>query len=280
MPTERESGPPSRARDHVCRGYRRRGEFVAHAQEFLAEGLAAGERVLYVARGDEAALVGQLRADERCEEGLERGAVQVASVDATYTTGAVVDPAGQVELYAAATSAALAAGFTGLRVAADATSLVRTPAQLDAFARYEHLVDHYMAGHPMSAMCGYDLGELGDDVVAQLACMHPTAYEGGAHFHLHAHTPDGSAAALEGDLDLESRGLWPLALERAGLRSEGGTIAIDATGLDFVDHRSLIALAGYAERHATTVVLRTRLSTPARLVELLDLPALRVERAA
>lgn len=253
---------------------------MAHAQEFLAEGLAAGERVLYVAPGDEAALTGQLRADERCDEGLDRGAVQVASVDATYATDAVVDPAGQVERYAAATSEALAAGFTGLRVAADATSLVRTPAQVDAFARYEHLVDHYMAGHPMSAMCGYDLAELGGDVVAQLACMHPTAHEGGAPFHLHGHARDGSAAALDGELDVESRRLWPLALERAGLRAEGGTVAIDAAGLGFVDHRSLVALAGYAERHATTVVLRTKLSTPARLVELLDLAGVRVERAA
>lgn len=280
MPTERESGPSSPARGHVCRGYRRRGEFVSHAQEFLAEGLAAGERVLYVAPGDEAALTGQLRAHERCDEGLERGAVQVASVDATYTTGAVVDPAGQVELYAAATSEALAAGFTGLRVAADATSLVRTPAQVDAFARYEHLVDHYMAAHPMSAMCGYDVAELGGDVVAQLACMHPTAHDGGAPFHLHGHARDGSAAALDGDLDLDSRELWPLALERAGLRAEGGTVVLDAAGLDFADHRSLVALAGYAERHATTVVLRTRLATPARLVELLDLTGVRVERAA
>ncbi|MFB9689027.1 MEDS domain-containing protein [Amycolatopsis plumensis] len=280
IPTERGSRPFAPARDHVCRGYRGRGGFVAHAQEFLAEGLAAGERVLYVAPGDEAALTGQLRADERCDEGLERGAVQVASVDEAYPTGAVVDPAGQVELYAAATSEALAAGFTGLRVAADATSLVRTPAQVDAFARYEHLVDHYMAGHPMSAMCGYDVAELGGGVVAQLACMHPTAHEGGAPFHLHGHARGGSAAALEGDLDLESRELWPLALERAGLREEGGTIAIDAAGLDFVDHRSLVALAAYAERHATTVVLRTKLSTPARLVELLDLPGIRVEQAA
>ncbi|MEU0534345.1 MEDS domain-containing protein [Amycolatopsis tolypomycina] len=280
MPTERERPPSSPARDHVCRGYRRRGEFVSRAQEFLAEGLAAGERVLYVAPGDEAVLTGQLRADERCDEGLERGAVQVASVDATYTTGAVVDPAGQVELYAAATSEALAAGFTGLRVAADATSLVRTPAQVDAFARYEHLVDHYMAAHPMSAMCGYDVAELGGDVVAQLACMHPTAHDGGAPFHLHGHARDGSAAALGGELDLDSRELWPQALERAGLRAEGGEVVLDAAGLDFADHRSLVALAGYAERHATTVVLRTRLATPARLVELLDLTGVRVERAA
>jgi len=279
-PSERSGGPPAAARDHVCRGYRGRGEFVAHAQEFLAEGLAAGERVLYVAPGDEAALAGRLREGGRCGEGLERGAVQVASVDTAYPTGAVVDPAGQVELYAAATSEALAAGFTGLRVAADATSLVRTPAQVAAFARYEHLVDHYMAGHPMSAMCGYDVAELGGEVVAQLACMHPHAHAGATPFHLHGHVRDGAAAALDGELDPESRELWPLALERAGLRATAGTIAIDAAGLDFADHRSLAALAGYAERHDTTVVLRTRLSTPARLVELLDLAGVRVERVA
>lgn len=144
-PTERESEPSARARDHVCRCYRRRGEFVAHAPEFPAEG------------------------------------------------------------------------------------------------------------------------------------RHPTADEGGTPFHLHAHACDGSAAALDGDPDPASRGPWPPAPERAGLRPEGGTIAIDAAGPGFVGHRSL---AGYAERHAATVVLRTKLSTPARLVELPDLPGMRVDRAA
>jgi hypothetical protein len=265
------------ARDHVCWGYRRREEFVVRAREFLADGLAAGERVLYVVPGTSDVVTGQLRGVDSFDEGLRRGAVQVASLDSTYTTGTVVDPAAQVQLYAEATEDALASGFTGLRVAADATSLVRTPAQLDAFARYEHKVDRYMAGHPMSAMCGYDRGELGDDAVAQLACMHSRAQEGATPFHLHGHARDGSAAALGGELDMEARLLWPLALERADLRSTAGTIAIDARDLAFVDHRSLFDVADYAERHDTTVVLRTRLSTPARLLELFDLPSVRVE---
>ncbi|MEU4252927.1 MEDS domain-containing protein [Amycolatopsis sp. NPDC026612] len=279
-PTEWDSTSSPAARDHVCWGYRQLDDFVERAQDFLADGLAAGERVLYVAAGDEDHLAARLRAGGRFDEDLRRGALQVASVDATYTTGTVVDPAGQVQLYATATADALAAGFTGLRVAAQATSLVRTPAQLDAFARYEHLVDRYMATHPMSALCGYDLGELGSEVVAQLACMHPCAHDGATLFHLHGHARAGSAAALEGELDLEARRLWPLALERAGLRPTAGTVVLDAVGLRFIDHRSLLAVAGYAERHATEVVLRTRLSTPARLVELLDLTGVRVERAS
>ncbi|WP_143268793.1 MEDS domain-containing protein [Amycolatopsis vastitatis] len=277
MPRQRDSSGFPIARDHVCWGYRRRSEFLARAREFLAEGLAEGARVLYVAPGDEAVLTGQLRTAGWFEEGVGRGAVRFASVESTYASGAVVDPAGQVEFYAAATSEALADGFTGLRVAADATSLVRTPAQLDAFARYEHSADRYMATHPMSAMCGYDLTELGAETVAQLACLHPAAHHGATSFHLHSHARDGSAAALDGELDMAVRRVWPLALERADLPSTAGTIAIDAGDLDFIDHRSLFDVADYAERRGTTVVLRTRLSTPARLCELFGLTRVRVE---
>jgi hypothetical protein len=43
---------------------------------------------------------------------------------------------------------------------------VGTPAHQDAFARWEFLVDGYMATHPLSALCGYGL-ELGNDAVAE-----------------------------------------------------------------------------------------------------------------
>ncbi|MFB9684278.1 MEDS domain-containing protein [Amycolatopsis plumensis] len=264
--------------DHVCWGFQRRDEFTVPAWEFLADGLTAHERVLYVAPGDPELIAAQMRAAGPFGEGLRTGAVQISSADATYATGAVVDPAGQVELYATATAQALAEGYTGLRVAADVTPLVRTPAQLDAFARYEHLVDHFMAAHPMSAICGYDTAELGDETVAQLACMHPEARQVPVPFHLHGHTRDGSAAALAGELDMRARPLWPLALQRAQLRPAGGSIAIDATDLTFIDHRSLFDIADYAEATDTTVVLRTRLSTPARLLELFGLTNVRVER--
>jgi hypothetical protein len=56
-------------------------------------------------------------------------------------------------------------------------------------------------------------------------------------------------------------------------------VAIDAGELKFIDHRNLLAVADYAERNDTTVVLRTRLSTPARLVELFDLKSVRVEHS-
>ncbi|MDQ2585430.1 MEDS domain-containing protein [Saccharothrix yanglingensis] len=261
---------------HRCHRFEDRAQFEVHAAEFLAEGLAKGERVQYVAPGDPGGVTRRLRATGVLDEDLRRGAVRVAPPEAAYPSGAVIDPREQVRAYAAATEEALGDGFTGLRVAADATSLVRTPDRLDAFARYEHLADRYMATHPMSAMCAYDRTELGDDAIAQLACLHPPADDATAPFHLHAR--DGASAALAGRLDAEARELWPLALERAELPATDGEVVVDAAGLEFVDHRNLLALAGHAERRGTTVVLRTPLSHPGHLLRLLGVARVRVEQ--
>jgi hypothetical protein len=73
-------------------------------------------------------------------------------------------------------------------------------------------------------------------------------------------------AALEGELDSAVRRLWPVALERADPGPDAGTIAIDAGHPPFIDHRILLDVADHAERHD-----RTRLSIPARLLQLFDL---------
>jgi anti-anti-sigma regulatory factor len=269
------------ARSHLCWSYDDHPEFVARAQEFLSDGLAAGERACYVAPGDVAALTGQLREIDGLDEAIDRGALRVESLDTLYPVGTTVDPAIQIRTYAAATRDALAAGFTGLRVAAEATDLVRSPAQLDSFTRYEHLVDQFMLAQPFTALCAYHRGELGDQVVAQLACLHPQATTGATPFRLHARTTqEESTLALGGELDLTGHDLLSRALDRAAPRSIEGRILIDATDLSFIDHRGMLALDDYAGRRGVTAVLRTSLSTPDRLVEILDLTHVCVERVA
>jgi anti-anti-sigma regulatory factor len=189
----------------------------------------------------------------------------------------VIDPAVQVRAYATATDEAVAAGYTGLRVVADATSLVRTPAQLDAFARYEHLIDRYMRTRPMSAICGYDRRELGDRTIAELACMHPETNADEVLFRLYACPPGDGSATLTGELDPTTAQLFSTALERADLHPVDGRLTVQASQLRFIDHRSLMLLQDYAQRHGTTAVLHTSRSAAARLVELLDLSRVRVE---
>ena len=239
--------------------------------EFLADGLSLGQRVCYIAAGDGQRLLDDLRGLDELEVGIAAGAVLVQSLDKVYPDG----ERAQVHEYARQTDRALADGFKGLRVAVETTPLVRTPAQLDAFARYEHKVDRFMSEQPFAALCAFDRRELGAEPIAQLACMHPNANAGTTQFRLHA--SHRAAASLGGEVDFNTRDLFPLALERADLWPTGGELVIDATDLTFIDHRSLIVLGQYAARRRGVAVLRTANPGPARLLELLDLGYVRVE---
>lgn len=180
-------------------------------------------------------------------------------------------------MYATATEQAVAAGYTGLRVAADATTLVRTPEQLDAFARYEHLIDRYMLTAPFSALCAYQRSQVGEESIAALACMHPGANPDATSFWLHATAERGCAAAIGGELDLATRDLLEPALRRADLQPHDGELILDVTRLTFIDHRSLLQLAGHATNSGHRLVLRTAHPGPSHLTKALGLTNVHVE---
>ncbi|WBB80715.1 MEDS domain-containing protein [Micromonospora sp. WMMD882] len=262
---------------HVCWRYDDPSALHDAVAHFLAGGLAAGHQVWYVAPGSNP--VGdRLRATGEFQDALRRGAARFVAVESAYGADEVVDPASQVSAYAAATEAALAAGYSGLRVAADATPLVRTPAQLDAFARYEHLVDRYMRGWPMSAMCVYDRRALGDRAIADLACLHPETNAEDVRFRLQAGALGDGHTVLAGELDISHHEVFLATLARADPRPVDGRLVVEATDLRFIDHRCLIRLYEHAHaRGAESVLLRTARPALARLAALLDLPGLHVE---
>ncbi|WP_229874645.1 MEDS domain-containing protein [Amycolatopsis deserti] len=255
--------------DHRCWAFESPDEFQARAREFLRDGLARGTQVWFVTPGEPVL--------DGLDEALDTGAARVLSLDETYSVGTVVDPDAQARSYAEATEAALAAGYTGLRVAADHTALVATPEQLDAFARYEHTVDRYAAAGTFSAMCGYDLGRVDDEVVARVACLHPV---GNADPGFRLFGSASASAALAGELDLYTEDLLTEALRRADPRPVDGRLVLDVSGLRFADHRSLTRLAEHAEGEGATLVLRDPSPAVTRLVEVLGLPSVRVEGVA
>ncbi len=255
--------------DHVCWGFDDGAAFRAAAVSFLDAGLELGQRVRYVGEpgdGVHSALAG-----------ARPGAVEVVPVAGQYAGPATVDPAEQARAYATAVDDALAAGFTGLRVATDVTALVLGPAQLDAFARYEHRVDHLMARRPFSAMCAYNRVELGAAALGQLASMHPAATASATAFRLHASSRPGCAAALGGELDLAGEARLRIALERAELTPVGGELVLDATELTFVDATRLAIVIEHARRLGATLVLRTDQYVPTRLVGVLGRDDVRIE---
>jgi anti-anti-sigma regulatory factor len=260
---------------HACLAYDDPAALDARAVAHLAAGLTAGEQVWLVAPGDPDSLARRLDRLPGLDAALRRRALRLVPVEHAYLHDEIVDPDRQVRAYAAATTDALAEGYTGLRVFAEATALVRSPAQREAFTRYEHLMDRWMRRRPMSAVCAYDRRELSEAAIAELACMHPESNTD-VLFRLHAGGGD-AVVELAGELDPSNHRLFAAALDRAAPRPVDGRLVLDGTGLRFVDHRSLLHLGVYARRHDATVVLRTSRSAAARLVELLDLDEVRVE---
>ncbi|MFC4004758.1 MEDS domain-containing protein [Prauserella oleivorans] len=257
---------------NVCWAFDRPPEFERRALRFLADGLAQGQQVWYIADAPERDLLRVLRGLAGADEALTSGAAKVAPLGRRYTSP---DPESQVRTYADALDEALADGFSGLRVAADGTGLLEGRGGVDHLARYEHLVDRHMAHRPFSALCAYNRRRLGRELVAEVACMHPITNVGAAPFRLFA--TDEAAIGLSGELDLAAQRLLSLALERADPQPRSGELAIDATAVTFMDHRSLLLLSRFAERRGATAVVRTKSAVPARVMEVLRLPGVRVE---
>jgi hypothetical protein len=137
------------------------------AAPFLAEGAALGERLIYVAQDPDPADMAGLAAV------VSHGALVVTSIAEVYGADHVVDPQRQFMTYTAAADEALAAGFTGIRVAADCTSLVATDKQLAAWLRWEVVADRMLSEYPITALCAIDQEKVDVETLRRLATLHP-----------------------------------------------------------------------------------------------------------
>ena len=139
------------------------------------------------------------------------------------------------------------------------------------------LIDRLALTTPFHAVCGFDRRVLGDDAIAQLACMHPFSSAGATPFHLYPATPDAVEIVLDGELDAAAEELFVTALRRTGSPSPGRVILVHGEDLRFIDHRGLLALQRHAERHDASAVVRTPLTSARRLADLLEIDRVRVE---
>lgn len=261
--------------DHICIAYDDPDDFRVRLVEFLTDGVALGQRIQYTGSVSNEELRSDLAELEDLDVLIERGVASIRSIGGSSGPGVRLSAVERAAIYASQTREALAAGFTGLRGVAEATSLIRTFEQRNIFANYEHLIERYMTTFPLSAMCAYRRAELGQDPVAEMACLHPMIYEELAPFRLYA--KEGGGLALAGEIDFSCDELFDTTLQRTLPLLAGQEIAIDASELSFIDHRGLLTLERHARRLETTLVLRGLTTTVVRVSELLNLSAVRME---
>jgi hypothetical protein len=250
--------------DHVCWAYEDHADFLGLMTDFLGDGLARGQRVAYVAGGDTTSLWGHLAPLPGLGALIAADSVRVISTDHVYAEHPL-DPHDQVATYASATSEAIADGFSGLRVAAEVTSLMSSRAHIDAFARYEFLIDQFMVDRPFAAMCAHDRTGVDPAWSAEMMCMHPLSGPESPSFQLFAGS--GSDGEIRGEIDFHSIDLLDRSLRRVP-GPASSTWTLDVGGLGFCDHRMMEALERFAVERAVRVELLEATHHHATLVDL------------
>ena len=224
--------------DHLCWVYDDPAAFADVARRYLDEGLARGERLLWVGEDDGAVLgdLDRLRAD---------GRLQVLGTGVAYERAGAFTPEQQFAFYDAATREALSAGYTGLRVIAEVSALAADPERRGELVRWEHMADEFIdSGAGMVALCAYRR-ELGPEALTDVTTVHPLVHApaGSPPFRIWF---DRGTVTIGGSLDTFAADR----LERilAGTPVGGPVVAVDLTEVDFVDVGGCRTLARWARR--------------------------------
>jgi hypothetical protein len=161
---------------------------------------------------------------------LDSGALAVFPSSELHDLSAPIDARAQLRVYAAAVDDALAAGYTGLRVAVDITALVADPARRPAHLRWEQYTDRYIAEHPLAPLCMFDTERVAN--MDAIAGVHPIQGPNEPLFALYA--VSASAAILAGEVDA---GVAETLAEMLQAMPDTDT-SIDVSELSFVDGRA------------------------------------------
>jgi anti-anti-sigma regulatory factor len=231
--------------DHVCWVYEDDEDFADVARRYLEEGLARGERLLYVGEPHTADLTTEGGPLADVEGMIARGALRLLDLRDGYEGSGDFTRAEQFAFYDAATAEARAAGFTGLCVVAEISGLAADPVRRPELVRWEHLADEFIgSGSGMRALCAYR-GDLGREALTDVATVHPLVHDtgGGPPFRVWF---EDDAMVLAGALD--TFGAERLDQVLTGTHVDQAMLTLDLHRVEFVDVGGCRTIARWARR--------------------------------
>lgn len=258
--------------DHVCWWFHGLDEYVETAREYVSEGLASRQLVAFT-KVTPTSLKHTIVSDvAQVGSAVDhsRPVVNEPQV-ATLRTSPTSAPS-EIDRM---TRAAVADGYTGLRVLTDVNDLVRTPAGLRQWIRTEHLIDRYALDHPLTVLCGYDIDDVGEEAVTEAARVHPLTRGALSPFLVHAADATGGLA-LVGEVDSATADGLRDALTAIGPEIPT-RVTLDMSEVDFIDHASLTAIDRAARSLGVTVTLVHAQPLTSWLVQTLGLGNVRGE---
>ena len=231
--------------DHACWVFTSEREHRRVVTSFLTAGLARGERVVFLGSpGERVRLVDDYLDEAGVEVETLRASGQLVTgvAEDEYLGDGEFDADARLRRYASGARAAVADGYTGLRVATEVSWLHGCPTARHDWPSFELRADLLAATLPFTALCAYDGRHWRPDELAVLRSLHGRClgpHADTAGFRLYGQR-DGSLR-LRGELDLAHaervRSLLLSAVDGGGCR------VLDITGLTFIDATGLRSVA-------------------------------------
>ena len=256
--------------DHLCWVYDDDAAFDAAARQFLAQGLARGERLLCVGKRVIDGVQGGATPIAGVQRLIAEGRLELLTVAQAYAAAGRFAPEQQLAFYDAATQRAVEDGYRGLRVVAEVTPLAEEASSRADLVRWEHVADDFMAsGSGMSAMCAYR-GDLPSGALADVVATHPLVHapQDVPPFRLFF---DDECLALAGSVDTFAADRLSLLLTTSPVH--GPVATLDLTFLDFLDGAGCRAIARWVRdlgERSIAVELRSAPRVVQRMWSILD----------
>ena len=159
---------------HLCAFYDNDEQLARIASTFVARGLAAGDRLLYIAADDDAAtsMLSSLLGEDPSCHALANGQLDIQAFGDVYGDVHTGDFATIEAGFRAAAEQARKSGFPGLRVAAEMGDFARFLGSSEEVLRWEQRSTALQRDLGVSSVCQYDLRYLEADDAARLAAEH------------------------------------------------------------------------------------------------------------
>lgn len=168
------------AGDHYCGIYRTDEDHRRIVVDFVREGIARGEKMLYLVNIHTAAYLENLLRDEGIEMGplVESGQLAVLSAKDTYLTDGEFIPERMIQLLKEATDAAVAEGYPALRATGEMTWALAGDPGSERLVEYEALLNNFFPGSKCIAFCQYDRRRFDAEMLTDILHTHPKVLHG------------------------------------------------------------------------------------------------------
>jgi signal transduction histidine kinase len=166
--------------DHVCSVYENTAEQLAVAVPFISDGLARGERCVYIT--DDHTIEEIAHALEAAgvdvEQERQRGALWLLSREDIYLRGGEFLPLAIIDFIRQAEAQALADGFSGLRLTGEMTWALLPEPGYYRLIDYEALLNQSPANSKSVILCQYNRSRLDAPCIHDVLRTHPLAILG------------------------------------------------------------------------------------------------------